>query len=271
MGVSWIDTAPVYGLGRSEEVVGRAIRGLPRDRVFLATKCGRVWDRSGNPGFDLRPESIRREIEDSLRRLGTDHVDLYQIHWPDAATGTPLEESWTALARLQEEGKTRYLGVSNFEVSLLDRCEAIRHVDSLQPPYSLVRRGIEAELLPYCLRRGIGVICYSPMQSGLLSGRFDLGRLAPDDWRRQSPFFQEPRLSRHLASVEKLRPLAARLGKTVGQLAIAWTLSHPAVTAAIAGARNPAQVEENFGAMGIALRPGDQTEIEKAFEEEPSP
>jgi aryl-alcohol dehydrogenase-like predicted oxidoreductase len=252
-------------------VVGRAIRGLRREEVFLATKCGRVWDRAGNPGYDLRPESIRREIEESLRRLGTDHLDLYQIHWPDPATGTPLEESWATMARLQQEGKTRWLGASNFDVPLLERCEAIRHVDSLQPPYSLARRGIEAEVLPYCLRRGIGVICYSPMQSGLLSGRFDPGRLAPDDWRRQSPYFQEPRLSRHLAAVEKVRPLAARLGKTVGQLAIAWVLSHPAVTAAIAGARNPTQVEENHGAMGISLSPADKSEIEKAFEEGPLP
>lgn len=264
VGINWIDTAAIYGLGHSEEVVGQAIQGLPRTSVFLATKCGRVPDEQGVPHSDLRPESIRREMEASLRRLKTDYVDLYQIHWPDNETGTLIEESWRAMAALQEEGKARYLGVSNFDVPLLERCEAIRHVDSLQPPYSLLRRDVEAEILPWCLRNGTGVVVYSPMQSGLLSGSFNMARVAPDDWRQRSPYFQEPQLSKSLAFVDRLRPIAARRGLTVGQLAVAWTLMNPAVTSAIVGARRPAQVEENVGAMGHRLTDQDMAEIEAA-------
>jgi aryl-alcohol dehydrogenase-like predicted oxidoreductase len=265
LGVNWIDTAAVYGLGHSEEVVGRAIRGLPRDSFILATKCGRIASEGKPPRGDLRPVSMRKEMEDSLRRLGTDHVDLYQIHWPDKDTGTPLEESWATMAALKDEGKTRWIGVSNFDVPLLQRCEAIRHVDSLQPPYSLLARDVEAEILPYCRQHGIGVIAYSPMQSGLLSGSFDPARLAPDDWRRRNPHFQEPRLSRNLAFVEALRPIAARRGKTVGQLVVAWTLRNPAVTAAIVGARSAAQAEANAGAMGFQLTDGEAAAIEAAY------
>ncbi len=266
LGVNWIDTAPVYGFGHSEEVVGQAIRGLPRDRVFIATKCGRVPVEGKPPQGDLRPESIRREMEHSLRRLGTDYVDLYQIHWPEKETGTPIEDSWATLAALQDEGKTRFIGVSNFDRPLLERCESIRHVNSLQPPYSLICREIEAEAFPYCLQKGIGVIAYSPMQCGLLTGKFDLSRLAPDDWRKRNPYFQEPRFSKYLALVEALRPIAERHGKAVGHLAVAWTLAHPAVTAAIVGARNPGQAEENAGAMGIRLTQEVLKEIEKCYQ-----
>ncbi len=192
-------------------------------------------------------------------------MDLYQIHWPDTETGTPVEASWETLAALMAEGKTRYIGVSNFDVSLLRRCEPICHVDSLQPPYSLLRREIEREILPWCAEHGTGVIVYSPMQSGLLSGTFDLERLAPDDFRRNSPWFQEPQLSRALALVERLRPIAARHGREVGQLAVAWTLMRPGVTAAIVGARRPAQVEENVGAMGWRLAAEEMAEIEAAL------
>ncbi len=265
LGINWIDTAPIYGLGHSEEVVGRALRGRPRESVFVATKCGRIADGKGIPHGDLRPETIRSEMEASLERLGLDSVDLYQIHWPDSETGTPLEESWSALAELQDEGKTRWIGASNFDAPLLERCDRIRHVDSLQPPYSLVRRDVEAEILPWCLRNGTGVICYSPMQSGLLSGRFDISRLAPDDWRHRSPFFQEPKLSRSLASVERLRPLAASRGASVGRLAVGWVLAHPAVTAAIVGARGPEQAEENAAAAEIRLTEAERLEVEKAF------
>src|SRR5579871_1252210 len=261
LGCNWIDTAAIYGLGHSEVVVGQAIASFPRNEVFVATKCGRVPDETGTTHSDLRPTSIRTQLEESLRRLDTDYVDLYQIHWPDNETGTPLEESWSILAALQQEGKVRYLGVSNFNTDHLTRCEAIHHIDSLQPPYSLLRRDIEADSLPWCLANGTGVIVYSPMQAGLLSGTFDIARIAEDDWRRRNPYFQEPQLSQHLAFVERLRPIAARKGKTVGQLAIAWTLSHPAVTAAIVGARRPSQVEDNVGAMGWTLTEAELAEI----------
>jgi aryl-alcohol dehydrogenase-like predicted oxidoreductase len=267
LGVDWIDTAAVYGSGHSEEVVGRAVAGFGRELVFIATKCGRFAVEGKPPRGDLRPESIRRELEESLARLRTDHVDLYQIHWPDNETGTPVEDSWAAMARLLDEGKTRYIGVSNFDVPLLRRCEAIRHVNSLQPPYSLLARSVEPEVLPYCLENGIGVIVYSPMHSGLLTGKFDRSRLAPDDWRRRAADFQEPKLARHLAFVERLRPIAARQRKTVGQLAIAWTLEHPAITSAIVGARNASQAEENAAAMGYRLSDGEKREIEKAYRE----
>ncbi len=265
LGINWIDTAAVYGWGHSEEVVGRALRGVPREKVYVATKCGRVKGDGDAPLGDLRPGSIRRQMEDSLRRLNLDYVDLFQFHWPDTTTGTPVEESWSAMAKLQDEGKVRWIGVSNFDVALMERCESIRHVDSLQPPYSLLRREVEAEMLPWCLSNGTGVICYSPMQAGILSGSFDLRRVADDDWRRRSPMYQEPQLSRNLAFVDALRPIAARYGKTVGQLAIAWVLANPAVTAAIVGARRPAQVDDNAKAMGFALAPETLAEIEEVY------
>lgn len=267
LGMNWIDTAAIYGLGHSEEVVGQALEGLRREEVYIFTKCGRVPDAQGVPHSDLTPQGIRRELEASLRRLKVETVDLYQFHWADNETGTPIEESWAVMAALQDEGKVRWAGVSNFDVPLLRACEAIRHVDSLQPPYSLLRREIEAEILPWCLENGTGVIVYSPMQSGLLSGSFDLVRVAEDDVRRRNAFFQEPQLSKNLAFVDRLRPIAERHGKTVGQLAVAWTLMHPVVTAAIVGARRPSQVEENVSAMGWRLTDGEMQEIESALTE----
>jgi aryl-alcohol dehydrogenase-like predicted oxidoreductase len=263
LGMNWIDTAAVYGLGHSEEVVGRAIHGIRREDVFVATKCGRVPDESGQPHSDLRPESIRREMDASLRRLGVEYVDLYQIHWPDNETGTLLEESWSVLASLQDVGKTRLIGVSNFDIPLMERCERIRHVDSLQPPYSLLRRDVETEILPWCLQNGTGVVVYSPMQSGLLSGTFNIARIAPDDWRNRSPYFQEPNLSRNLSIVEALRAISDPQGKTVGQLAVAWTLMNPAVTSAIVGARRPQQVDQNAAAMGWRLTEEEMLAIER--------
>ena len=270
LGCNWIDTAAIYGLGHSEEVVGQAIRGITRSSIIIATKCGRVPDESGTPHSDLRPAGIREQLEASLLRLGTHYVDLFQIHWPDNETGTPLEESWATMAALQDEGKTRFLGVSNFSVDELKRCEAVRHVDSLQPPYSLLRRDIESDVLPWCHATGVGVIVYSPMQPGLLSGTFDMNRVAVDDWRRRNPYFQDPRLQINLGFVELLRPIAARHGKTVGQLAIAWTLAQSGVTAAIVGARRPEQVEQNVGAMGWQLTPGDLNEIGAALQTLPA-
>lgn len=268
LGCNWIDTAAIYGLGHSEVVVGQAIEGVDRSSVIVATKCGRVPDETGTPRSDLRPAGIRQQLEESLSRLKTDYVDLFQIHWPDNDTGTPLEESWAAMADLQREGKVKYLGVSNFSVEQLARCEAVRHIDSLQPPYSLLRREIEADVLPWCLQHGVGVIVYSPMQAGLLSGTFDMARVAEDDWRRRNPFFQEPHLSANLAIVQRLRPIAERHGKSVGQLAIAWTLAQPGVTAAIVGARRPEQVEQNVGAMGWKLASDELNEIQVALHTE---
>lgn len=266
LGCNWIDTAAIYGLGHSEVVVGKAVEGFPREDALIFTKCGRVVkEGAARPSGDLRPETIRRECEASLKRLGVEFIDLYQIHWPQCEYNTPIEESWATMAALQDEGKTRYLGASNFNVEQLTACEAVRHVDSLQPPYSLLRREVEAEVLPWCKEHGVGVIVYSPMQAGLLSGSFDLARVAPDDWRRNNPLFQEPKLSENLAFVERLRPIAERHGITVGQLAIAWTKANPAVTAAIVGARRPAQVEENVVAMGVTLSAEDMAEIEAAY------
>lgn len=254
LGGNWIDTAAVYGFGHSETVVGKAVREFGQP-VFVATKCGRVRGATDadRPQSDLRPESIKKQLDASLQRLQLDCVDLFQVHWPDLDTGTALEDSWGMMAMLQDEGKCRFIGVSNFDVPLLKKCHAIRHVQSLQPPYSLLKREIEAEILPWCLENGVGVVAYSPMQAGLLSGSFDINRVADDDWRRKNPLFQEPQLTKNLALVERLRPLAEARGKTVGNLAAAWVLSHPALTCAIIGARSPQQVAQNLNTAGWNL------------------
>jgi aryl-alcohol dehydrogenase-like predicted oxidoreductase len=259
LGVNWIDTAAVYGLGHSEQLVGRLLRDLPAgDRPLVFTKGGMVWDerdRMASPVQTLAPESLRREVEASLRRLRVERIDLYQFHWPDAV-GTPIEDSWAAMGRLIEEGKVRAAGVSNFDVSLLERCEAIRHVDSMQPPFSLIRRQVAAAEIPWCAEHGTGVIGYSPMQSGLLTDRFDTARiqgLAEDDWRRRSADFRPPRLGRNLALRDALRPIARRHDATVSALAVAWTLAWPGVTGAIVGARRPEQVDGWAVASGLEL------------------
>jgi aryl-alcohol dehydrogenase-like predicted oxidoreductase len=270
-GVNWIDTAAVYGLGHSEEIVRQALHGVAfRERPYVFTKCGMVWDErdpSAPPRQVLRPESIRAECEASLRRLGTECIDLYQIHWPDQ-TGTPVEESWATMARLVDEGKVRAIGVSNFGVELLERCEAIRHIDSLQPPLSLIRRQALAAEIPWCAAHGTGVIAYSPLQSGLLTDTFSQARidaLAEDDWRRRSPEFKPPRLNRNLALRDALRPIAERHGTTVSAVAIAWTLAWPGVTAAIVGARAPEQVDGWIGAATLELTLADLDEIAQAI------
>ncbi len=259
-GINWVDTAAVYGLGHSEQVVARALAGR-RDRVFLATKCGMVWDSRNRVRKSAAPKSIRKEIEESLRRLGTDYLDLYQIHWPD--TRTPVEESWQEMVKIRDEGKARYIGVCNYRADLLDRCEKIGHVNSLQPIYNLLERGIETDSLPWCRAHGTGIVAYSPMQSGLLTGSFDMARLAPDDWRWKTDRFTEPALSHGLELVERLRPVASRYGKTVGQLAIAWVLRDGAVTSAIVGARRPSQALENIGGAGWKLSDPDLLAIEQ--------
>jgi aryl-alcohol dehydrogenase-like predicted oxidoreductase len=272
LGVGWIDTAAVYGLGHSEEVVAQALAGLPRDeRPLVFTKCGLRWDaeRPMVPSRRvLSPSSIREECEASLRRLGVDAIDLYQFHWPDD-TGVPVEESWGAMLRLREEGKVRFCGVSNFDVSLLERCERLGHVDSLQPPFSLIHRRAAAEVLPWCAEHGTGVIVYSPMQSGLLTDRFTAERVASldeDDWRRRDGDFTSPRLERNLALRDSLRPIAERHGVSTGAVAVAWTLSFEAVTGAIVGARSPGQVEGWIAALDLELTPADLGDIAAALE-----
>jgi len=271
LGVNWIDTAAVYGLGHSEEVVGRLLREIPAARrPFIFTKCGLVWDerdRMRPPQRVLRPESIRRECEASLRRLGIERIDLYQFHWPDE-TGTAVEDSWAEMSRLVEEGKIRAAGVSNFDVGLLQRCEAIRHVDSLQPPFSLINRRAAEREIPWCAQHRTGVIVYSPMHSGLLTDAFSADRvsaLAGDDWRRRSPDFQQPNLGRNLRLRDALRPIASRRGTSASAVAIAWTLSWPGVTGAIVGARSPKQVDGWIGAASLVLTDQELDEIAGAI------
>jgi aryl-alcohol dehydrogenase-like predicted oxidoreductase len=263
LGINWIDTAAIYGVGHSEEVVGEAIQGRRRE-LLLATKCSRIWDpESGTVLGRLDAQSIRRECEASLRRLRTDVIDLYQIHWPLPDEG--IEEGWGAIADLVRQGKVRYGGVSNFSIPQLRRIAPIHPIASLQPPYSMLLRKIESDILPYCATNGIGVIVYSPMQAGLLTGRFSRERvtsLDPGDWRLRNEQFQEPKLSANLALVERLRPIAARAGITLSQLAVAWTLRRSEVTAAIVGARRPAQIEETVLAGDLVLSEEELTQIE---------
>jgi aryl-alcohol dehydrogenase-like predicted oxidoreductase len=270
-GINWVDTAAIYGLGHSEEIVGQVARERGAG-VLVFTKCGRNWydGNERSPVNDLRPSSIRFELRQSLKRLGRDHVDLYQFHWPDNATGTPVEDSWATMAELAEEGLVRWVGVSNFTVELLERCERIRHVDSLQPPLSLLNRGALRELLPWCQAHGTGVISYSPLQSGLLSGAFDAARaarLAEGDWRRRNPEFSEPRLSANLALAERLRPIAERHRVGVAAVAVAWVLEQPGVTGAIVGARRPSQLDAWLAAGTLRLDAHDLEEIAAAVKE----
>jgi len=261
LGINWIDTAAVYGMGHSEEVVALALRTWPGRRPYVFTKCGLRWDEQGYVHRSLNAASIRRECEESLRRLKIDVIDLYQIHWPTEE----LEEGWNAMARLQKEGKVRWIGVSNFNVKEMRRAQAIAPIISLQPPYSLVRREIEHEILPYCRSEKLGVIVYSPMASGLLTGamtRKRVNALSMSDWRSRDIEFQEPRLSKNLALVERLREIGERHGRPPGQIAIAWALRNPAVTGAIVGARNAKQVEGNVGAADLSLTDEEIAEIE---------
>jgi aryl-alcohol dehydrogenase-like predicted oxidoreductase len=254
LGINWIDTAAVYGLGHSEEIVAQALRGT-RGEVFVATKCGMVWNEKGEVTKNLKPKSIRKEVEDSLRRLQTEHIDLYQIHWPDP--NTPAEDSWMTMAELLREGKVRNIGVCNYSVAELERCRAVAPVQSLQPPYNMVKRDVEEELLPYCQQHGIGVVAYSPMASGLLTGRFNYDNLASDDWRRKNPSYAEDNRAKVSSLLTRLKPIADRYNISFGELAVAWVLKNPAVTSAIVGARKQWQVEETVGAADIEMTPSD--------------
>ncbi len=272
LGVNWLDTAAVYGFGHCEELVARLLRELPAgERPYVFTKCGFVW--GADPMASARPvltrDSIRRECEGSLRRLGVERIDLYQFHHPDDDFGTPVEESWAAMVELVREGKVRCAGVSNYEVAQLERIEAIRHVDSLQPPLSLVCRDDAAAEIPWCAAHGTGVIVHSPMRNGLLTDSFTaerIARLPEDDWRRRSPRFQSPQLEQGLALRDALRPIARRHGVSVAAVAVAWTLAWPGVTGAIVGARSPAQVDGWIAAARLQLTAEDLDEIARAIQ-----
>jgi aryl-alcohol dehydrogenase-like predicted oxidoreductase len=267
-GVNWIDTAAVYGLGHSEEVVARALKGWSGARPYIFTKCGLRWDKQGKVQKVLSANSIRTEVEDSLARLGVEAIDLYQIHWPPDPDSPMLEEGWSTLADLKRQGKVRWIGVSNFSVPQLRRAHKIAPVTSLQPPYSLIHREVESEILPYCQRERIGVIVYSPMASGLLTGAMTRERIAglpSDDWRKAHVDFTEPNLSRNLALVDRLRDIGKRHGRSTGEVAIAWTLQNPAVTGAIVGARNAKQAEGVMRAADLRLSGDEILEIAEFF------
>ncbi|MEQ8839128.1 MAG: aldo/keto reductase, partial [Lacipirellulaceae bacterium] len=265
----WIDTAPIYGDGNSEILVGRALQEIPSDqRPLIATKFGRVMQPSGTPKGCLQPDHIRRECEISLERLGVEQIDLYQMHWPDPDEG--IEAAWETMVELKEKKLVREIGVSNFSVSQLERVQKIHPVGSLQPPYHMLRRGIEEELLPYCENHSIGVVAYSPMSKGLLTGKFTAERaaeLSDRDHRSRDPEFAQPRIGVHLELVEKLKPLAEAAGRDVVQLAIAWVMRNPVVTSAIIGTRSPSQIEETAKAGDWNLEQSLVQEIQTLIDE----
>ncbi|MGB7758247.1 MAG: aldo/keto reductase [Bryobacteraceae bacterium] len=261
-GVNWIDTAAIYGLGHSEEVVARALEGRA-EKPYVFTKCSRVWNAQREISGSLKADSVRRECEASLRRLKVETIDLYQIHRPEP--DADIEEAWTTIEKLREEGKVRWIGVSNFDAAQMERCRPIAPIASLQPPYSAISPEIESEILPYCQRNDIGVIAYSPMKSGLLTGKMTRERVAnfaPDDFRRNALAFREPHLGRNLEMAELMKRIGARHGRSAGEVAIAWTLRHPAITGAIVGMRSAAQAREVLGAMEFRLGAGEIAEID---------
>lgn len=268
LGVNWIDTAAIYGLGHSEAVVARALKSWSGARPYVFTKCSMRWHEDRSIYRSLKAVSLREELEASLRRLGVDAIDLYQIHWPNPET--EIEEAWEALARFQEEGKVRWIGVSNFNVAQMERALKIAPIASLQPPYSMLRRAVEQEILPFAEAHGIGVINYSPMVSGLLTGKMTAERVAAlpaDDWRRRNVEFQEPRLSRNVKLVELLREIGDAHGVAPGVVAVAWTLHHPAITAAIVGGRSGQQVEGVAPALDFRLSQAEYERIGRFLQE----
>ena len=263
LGVNWIDTAAIYGLGHSEEMVARALQQWSGPRPYVFTKCTMRWHPDRTIWRSLKAASLREELEASLRRFQVDAIDLYQIHWPNPEE--EIEEGWETLARFKEEGKVRWIGVSNFKPSQMDRCRQIAPITSLQPPYSAISPDVEKETLPYCQEHNIGVIVYSPMKSGLLTGTMTKERVAAfplDDFRRNALAFQEPQLTKNLQLADLMKSIGARHGRSAGEVAIAWTLRNPALTAAIVGMRSPKQVEGVIGAMEFRLTPEEVAEIE---------
>ena len=266
-GINWIDTAPIYGLGHSEELIAKALKQT-KIKPIIATKCGLIWDKKGTRIPHLKKESIRKECEDSLRRLNIEVIDLYQMHWPEP--DSDIEEAWTEMVRLQESGKVKYLGVSNFTIEQIKRVQKISTVASVQPPYSMIHREIEDELLGFCGKNNIGVIVYSPIQRGLLTGKFNydrLANLAPDDHRRKNADFQEPRFGATMELVEQLKPIAQKKSVTVAQLAVGWILRKKEVTAAILGVRKPEQIIETAAAMDVELTAKEIEQIEKLLKQ----
>jgi aryl-alcohol dehydrogenase-like predicted oxidoreductase len=259
-GINWIDTAASYGLGHAEKITGQAIQDR-RDKVYIATKCGIVWNSKGRPRHDLNPGSIRQEVEASLDRLQTDYIDLYQIHWPDPSVAE--EKAWKELVSLKKQGKVRWIGVSNFNLQQLQACEAVHHIDSLQPPYNMLRRQVEEEILPFCLAHGIGVVAYSPLASGLLTGYFDITRVAEDDWRLQNDEFRGIQLENNIAKVEKLGAIAKECGVKTAVLALAYVLKHKATTSAIVGSRRVNQLLEALAAADQSIAASYWIKVER--------
>lgn len=268
MGMNWIDTAAVYGLGHSEEVVGEAIKG--RERPYIFTKCSLVWDESREIHSSLKADSIQRECEASLKRLGVEYIDLYQIHWPNP--DPDIEEGWSKMADLKKQGKVRAIGVSNFNVEQMRRAQKIAPIDSLQPPYSLIHPDAENDVLPFCEENNIGVIVYSPMMSGLLTGTMTKERvekMPDDDWRKRDPEFQEPRISRNLKLASMLTDIGFPHTLTAGAIAVAWTLRNPAVTGAIVGGRRPSQIDDIIRAAEFHFSDSELADIEKFLQDNP--
>lgn len=266
-GINWIDTAPVYGLGHSEVLVGQALKQM-KQKPIIATKCGLRWNDNQEKVSNLEPESIKRECQESLERLDIDQIDLYQMHWPQP--NSKIEEAWEAMAEMVEKGYVKYIGVSNFSVEQIERVKTIHPVVSLQPPYSMIKRNIEKELLGYCGRNDIGVVIYSPMQRGLLTGKYDkekVQQLPDDDHRKRSPEFKDPMLSATLELLDDVRPIAEKYGLTLAQFAVAWTLIRPEVTSAIVGARRPDQIEETSKAAGVEFNNEDVNRIKELLRE----
>jgi aryl-alcohol dehydrogenase-like predicted oxidoreductase len=264
LGINWIDTAAVYGLGHSEEIVGKALHDYSGNKPYVFTKCSMVWDKDKNITLSHDPASIRKECENSLKRLKIDYIDLYQIHWPPENNDDKIEPAWEMMAKLKEEGKVRWIGVSNFNVAQLKRAMKIAPVTSLQPPYNLINRKNESEILPFCKENNIGVIVYSPMSSGLLTGTFSKERAAKlpnDDWRSKSANFLEPKLTKNLELADLLKSIGKKYERNAGEIAIAWVLKNPAVTAAIVGARNVKQVNGVMKAGDVKLSNEDILEL----------
>ncbi len=269
LGINWIDTAAVYGLGHSEEIVGKAIKG--REKPYIFTKCSLIWNEKREVSNSLKADSLRREVEASLKRLDIDAIDLYQIHWPNP--DPEVEEGWSTLAKLKQEGKVRHIGVSNFNVEQLRRAAKIAPVETLQPPYSIITPDVEKEILPYCEQHNIGVIVYSPMSSGLLTGRMTKDRvekMPDDDWRKKDGRFQGEHLDRNLGLANLLTEIGYPHNVTAGVAAVAWTLRNPAVTAAIVGARRPDQVEDMIAASEFRLSESEIEDINKFLADHPA-